>query len=305
MTFEQLRILQAVVSEGSIRAASKKVYKTAPAISSMIRKLEEDVGIKILSRESYRPQLTEYGRIFHEKSREVMSQFNNLELLGRRLSKDEDPTIRIAINASCPLAPILNTIHKIDKLYPDTRINVCTENQSSAVLRLKDGLVDMAISTKVNFAKPMMHTRPFITVPFVTVCRSDFHLANVSGLVSIEEQSKYNRVMLLDSSIHRENVDRGLTASPRHNFVSDIQAKKEMILAGLGWGRLPQHVVQKELNQGLIVPISVEGLDNYHLEHFLIRSADRPFKGVFKAIWRHLLLPFEDTSNKTIQNETA
>ena len=62
MTFEQLRVLNAIVTEGTFRGAAEKLYKSQPAISNMIKKLEDECGITLFSREQYRPELTEHGQ---------------------------------------------------------------------------------------------------------------------------------------------------------------------------------------------------------------------------------------------------
>ncbi len=69
--------------------------------------------------------------------------------------------------------------------------------------------------------------------------------------------------------------------------VTDIGAKKELILAGMGWGGLPEHVVAHELADGtlkaLVVPEFAEAMDL-----FAIRRRDRAHGVVATALWEAL-----------------
>ncbi|MCZ6798436.1 MAG: LysR family transcriptional regulator, partial [Gammaproteobacteria bacterium] len=47
MTFEQLRVLHAIVTEGTFRRAAQTLFKSQPALSNMMKKLEQEVGFEI------------------------------------------------------------------------------------------------------------------------------------------------------------------------------------------------------------------------------------------------------------------
>src|SRR6266481_2873469 len=69
--------------------------------------------------------------------------------------------------------------------------------------------------------------------------------------------------------------------------VTDIGAKKELILAGMGWGGLPEHLVARELADGtlkaLVIPEFAEAMDL-----FAIRRRDRVHGVVATALWEAL-----------------
>ena len=93
MTFEQLRVLQAVVTAGTFRGEAEKLYKSQPAISTMIKNLEAEIGLEIFSREGYRPTLTEAGRIFYEKSLTVLEQTNQLATFASSVSSLSETSV--------------------------------------------------------------------------------------------------------------------------------------------------------------------------------------------------------------------
>ena len=74
MTFDQLEMLEAVVTHGNYRAASEHLHKSQPALSVGIRNLEEEFGITIFDRTEYRSQLTEQGRVFYQWTRQCLER---------------------------------------------------------------------------------------------------------------------------------------------------------------------------------------------------------------------------------------
>jgi len=74
-------------------------------------------------------------------------------------------------------------------------------------------------------------------------------------------------------------------ASPRP--VTDVTAKKDLIVAGMGWGGLPEHVVAPELADGTLRALSVPGFTEA-MDLFTMRRRDRPHGVVATALWEAL-----------------
>jgi DNA-binding transcriptional LysR family regulator len=60
---------------------------------------------------------------------------------------------------------------------------------------------------------------------------------------------------------HHHELDRSddVLRTGRRWDVNNLFSKKEVILAGLGWGQLPEHLVTEELKDGRLLPLEVEG----------------------------------------------
>ena len=132
ITFEQLRVFQAIVAHGTFRAAARALHKSQPALSTMIRNLEEQCGFALFSRDTYRPQLTREGRVFYDRAVATLREMGRLNALAGRLSGKEEPALAIAINTIYCLKPLLQTLKDIDETYPATQLNVTTETLGGA-----------------------------------------------------------------------------------------------------------------------------------------------------------------------------
>lgn len=61
MEFKQLEMFVAVVEERSVQRAAERVFRTQPAVSMAVRKLEEEIGSPLFDRATRRLDPTPVG----------------------------------------------------------------------------------------------------------------------------------------------------------------------------------------------------------------------------------------------------
>ena len=288
MTFEQLRVLQAIVTHGTFRAAAKALHKSQPALSAMIRNLEAECGFPIFSRETYRPELTREGRVFYDRAVATLREMGRLNALAGRLSGKEEPELSIAINTIYGVKPLLQTLKAVDSAFPATRLSVTTEVLGGAMEALREGRTDIAITTDTDFQPATMDLLPFDTVRIIPVARPDYPPAVRGHFNTVDDMRDYVQVLVADSSAGRQRQSQDVLPDVRHWVVSDVVAKLDIILAGLGWGGLPEHVVQDKMASGELVQIHVEGFDVRTSEIYIVRRTDRPVGIVADDLWQAL-----------------
>lgn len=72
MNKRHIQYVQTILREGSITAASKKLYLTQPSLSQTIRLIERDLGAPILNRSTIPISLTEAGRKYMEAANQMI-----------------------------------------------------------------------------------------------------------------------------------------------------------------------------------------------------------------------------------------
>lgn len=297
MTFEQLKALDAVVKFGSVRAAAEHLFKTPPSVSSLIKNLESDVGIKLLSRDAYRPTLTQEGELFYRKATQVLSQMHELKSLSQRMSGSKELVVNIAINAVCPLDRLLTTLMSIEKKHPETQINVSTEHLGGAMERLKLNEVDIAVTTSLGMVTEYMEASPAFTIPIVPLAQKGHPLTRIKGTISKSQASEYPQVIVRDSSRTSEKQTLDVIEGGRHCHVTDFISKKKLLDSGLGWGGLPLYLVEEELKNGSLVALQIDGYSGRRSEQFLIRRSDKAHGLVSQEVWDSLHQSFSSSSN--------
>jgi DNA-binding transcriptional LysR family regulator len=72
--------------------------------------------------------------------------------------------------------------------------------------------------------------------------------------------------------------------------VNDHNSKKELILAGMGWGRLQDYLIAEELAAGDLCVLEVEGYPSRSvIEMRAVRRRGEPVGPVAQALWRNLV----------------
>jgi len=79
MTILQLKYVVAISASASMREASGKLYVSQPALSTTIRDLEDELGIRIFERTNKGIKLTEEGNEFLGFAKQAVSQYELLE----------------------------------------------------------------------------------------------------------------------------------------------------------------------------------------------------------------------------------
>src|SRR5437763_16230767 len=73
MEMTQLEFFVTVVEEGSFSKAAERVYRTQPAVSIAIRRLDEEIGAPLLERSQKMPTLTEAGELVYDYAKRILA----------------------------------------------------------------------------------------------------------------------------------------------------------------------------------------------------------------------------------------
>jgi len=79
MTITQLKYVVAISAASSMREASSKLYVSQPALSSTIKDLEEEIGVRIFERTNKGMVLTDAGMEFLSFAKQAVSQYELVE----------------------------------------------------------------------------------------------------------------------------------------------------------------------------------------------------------------------------------
>ena len=77
MFLRQIEYLQAVIEQGNFYLAAEQCHVSQSAISQQIRKLEEELGVKLLERHNRTFSLTPAGEHFYRKSLVISSDIRS------------------------------------------------------------------------------------------------------------------------------------------------------------------------------------------------------------------------------------
>ena len=144
MTIDQLLTLEAIVNEGSFKAASEYLHKSQPSLSVSIKNLEEEFGILIFDREGYRPVLTDAGKLFYKKALITINEYRKLQKLGQEMGAGKETEINLCVDAIFPIGSIKSVLSEYMDPMNCIAINLNTDVLDGVMSKLKKGEVDFA-----------------------------------------------------------------------------------------------------------------------------------------------------------------
>jgi len=289
MTYDQIQAFLSVATEGSFSAASAKLHKSQPAVSKLVRNLEEELGLELFDRSAYRASLTVAGRLFLERAAAVIESTEALRSFGRELAGEAEPVVRIAVDAVAPLAHILEVLRAVQALHPSVRMELRTERLSGAVQALQDDAADLAIATLLGVHAGTMEARPFTSVRVLPVARADHPIARAGASIPKDLLRAPAQIILRDSAHGEKSVSLNVLEGGLRWSVTDVASKKQIIAAGMGWGGLPEHLIEPELESGSFVVLAVPEFEADSMQLFVVRRRDRARGVVAQALWRGLV----------------
>jgi len=289
MTNDQLSAFIAVVEQGSFRAAAAHIHKTQPTISAAVSVLEKQFGFLLFNRENYRPSLTSEGKTFYRKAKQLLAQAAELEALGHQLSKGAVKTLTLSLSAMCAMPPSLERIRRFCDRDSQLQLRISTQHLSGVLEQLRLEKADLAIGPHTGLDDRYEFVE-LTRITMITVARPDLVDGIQQGAIPASCIRDQPHILLSDSGSQAPFDHINVLPGGRRWYVSDYLVKKTLLLAGMGWSRMPLHVVEEELRDKRLVPIKIEGFcSRNQVPIYLIKLKNSPLSDLAKGLWGELL----------------
>ncbi|UWR67834.1 LysR family transcriptional regulator [Phaeobacter inhibens] len=288
MKHDQLIALDAIVSTGTFRGAAERLHKSQSAISHTIRQLEEQLELELFNREAYRPVLTPAGEIFYREACRVLRQMQGLRTTAARLRAREEPELTIAVSATMDLDLLLPTLADTGQRHPATHLRLRMEMMGGPIARLLEGTAEIALASLAGVPLDTVEAEPVGEVTIRPVASPNLGLPATSRALAANEMQGHVQVVAADSGTAVHEQSRDLLAGGLKWTVSDLAAKKKVILAGFGWGGLPDHMTVEERRSGDLLSLNLEGFPLRRTTLFKMRRRDQAIGVVADELWNRI-----------------
>lgn len=300
-TIDQLQLFAAVVSEGSFSAAARKLGRTQPAVTYSIQTLEAQLRAELFDRSEYRPKLSEAGRALLPRALRILAEAVDLQVQAQGMASGLEPELTLVVDSMFPMMRLGPTLTEFQTLYPSVNTRIQVETLGAAAEALVEGVADLGVL--VIFSSKLdthLHTE-IGHIDLLPVVSPDHPLAREEGILEADTLRRHVQLVLTDRSSLTAGQDFGVTAV-RTWRIADLGAKHAMLLAGLGWGSLPAHMVAEDIAAGRLMPLTTRTWDGHsRIPRLAITLARRHDKALGPA-GRWLSESLSQTSNGMVYN---
>ncbi|XKM42991.1 LysR family transcriptional regulator (plasmid) [Rhizobium ruizarguesonis] len=246
LTFDQIQALPCRRRSRKLFESREKLNRAQSAVTYGIQKLEAQVGLPLFDRTAYRSALTEAGSALLLRARRIAEETNAFRDAARSLASGLEAELTIVMDSMFPMPPVVEALRALTKQFPTVPPRVYVQSLGSAAERVLDGTCMIGLMQLVFTDMALLKRFPLLTVGLVPVAAPGHPLAMIDGPIDTHVLHDHVQLVLTDRLTLTAGRDYGVLSV--HTWrLADLGAKHSMLLAGLGWGNMPLHLVEADI----------------------------------------------------------
>ena len=259
ISLDALLILDAIDRLGSFAAAGNELYKVPSTISYTVSKLEQDLGVKVFERLGPKVTITKAGSELLKEGRHLLKAASDLEHRVRRVASGWETELTIGMDSVFSPTSLIQDVTEFCKVADLTRLKFSQETLSGTWEALLDRRVDLLVGAAGEGPSGGgYHSHLIGYMDFVFVVSPNHPLASITSPLSKADLSQHLAITVSDSVRKMQPRTVGLLFGQNTLAVSNMRAKYEYQLAGMGFGFLPEPIARQAIASGLLVIKEVE-----------------------------------------------
>jgi DNA-binding transcriptional LysR family regulator len=145
MELRHLRSFVAVAEELSFRGAAEKLRMAQPPLSSQIKRLEQELGVRLLQRTTRSVSLTHAGRVFLDEARSVIAASAQAEQRARDAQHGVAGTLRVGLIAPVAGAWLAGILRRFRQRFPAVQLSLFDLTSTEQLTRLHEQQLDVGL----------------------------------------------------------------------------------------------------------------------------------------------------------------
>jgi DNA-binding transcriptional LysR family regulator len=255
-SIDQLKVFLAVVEAGSFTAAAKKLGRAVSAISYTIANLEQQLGLSLFDREQTRtPRLTQAGYAVLSKARVVAVGIDDLRASARALLRGVEAEVTLVVDVMLPRERLVDAVQAFEVKFPTVTLRLHVEALSAVAQLVRQGGAMIGVGGGVLDVEPDLELVHVGDVEMIPVASPHHPLAR--SRPNAPGAARHHRQLVLTvRTPFSEGPDVGIFAAEAWRL-ADLGAKHDLLLAGVGWGNMPEPNVRADLAAGRLVRLEL------------------------------------------------
>ena len=260
----QLEMFVATAEAKGVQRAAERVYRTQPAVSMALRKLEEELGAPLFDRSNRGAYvLTATGEALYGSAKRLLTLRDEALTHIRELHSLERGRVRIGANESAGNYLLPGLIEAFRKRHPRIRVDVLRQNTSQLIEDIRSANVDLALISFMPEEKDI-EALPLMKDELILVA-SPKHPMTRKKKIGIRDLGNESFIAHTVASRSRHRVVEAFRSSETPlNItmeVAMIETIKKLIAMNLGIGFVPEMCVRDELDRRELVRLPLEGFE--------------------------------------------
>ncbi|SKC93287.1 LysR family transcriptional regulator [Paraburkholderia hospita] len=251
-----LRTFLAIAREKSVSRAATRLHLTQPAVSQALRRLEEQLALRLVDRHGPRIEVTQAGVEVQKIAEEIYGTVSRLSLADVDRDHDHDisGTVRIAIVSGIDFPAYDDFLAEFHRTYPRIEFESLVMRSADVVNSLQQKASTLGLTPRRALPK-RIEGRVFLRQRYALFCgrhhalfgRDGLSVADLAGQQFVSFTGDKVGDHMSPLTIFRDEM--GFTGRVIASSSSMAEVKR-FIFSGLGIGCLPEHIVSHDIEQG-------------------------------------------------------
>lgn len=240
MDIRNIKTFQTIIKLGSFQRAAEELQYGQSTVTMHIQKLESDLGVRLLER-GKKLQMTEAGRLFHQKADQLVKDYDYLHATMTELIQGEAGVVRLGSMEPTASYRLPHILGPFLAQYPKVQLSIQIGNTTVLHQMLSEGLVDLVICTTPETGVGQSF-EPLFIEELALLLPSRHPLASQEEIYLRDLQ---NELLLMTTAVcpYRKKLESSLLekgGSPYRGMeISNMAALKYYVQAGFGVAVVP------------------------------------------------------------------
>jgi DNA-binding transcriptional LysR family regulator len=219
--------------------------------------------------------LSEAGRAVLEEARTVALGLDAMLARTKGLLAGLEVEVCLAVDVMLPTPLLVEVLEAFRATFPSVALRLQVEALGAIAALVREGRASVGVSGPFPHTGHGLESRQLGAIRLVPVAAPSHALSRKHGRLSIADAREHVQLVLTDRSQLTEGKDYAVVANQTWRL-GDLGAKHALLLAGLGWGSMPEPIVRDDLAAGRLVRITLDTWDNMVLPLQIIWRGDAP-----------------------------
>lgn len=259
MKLRQLEYFVRIVDTGSITRASQLLHVAQPALSQQVSQLEDELGVKLMSRTVRGITPTEAGTAVYRQAKLILKQVEATVLVARQAEAGPAGTVTVGLPWTVAAVLGLALLAEVQARLKAVRLEIVEGPSSVLANLLAEGKLDVAVLFD-SPANSGIEMRPVLSEALYFVGRRGALEGRTR--IALAEIGDYPLLLMSRPNGIRELVDSRLAlAGIRPRVAAEINAPSllmDAVKAGIGYAVLPASGIEDSVRGGLVDAAELE-----------------------------------------------
>jgi DNA-binding transcriptional LysR family regulator len=256
-TLDAWEILQTVVQLGGFAPAAKKLNRSQSTISYAIRRLQEQLGVRLFEIHGRKAILTEMGRVLLADAEPHLAGFHQLEQRARLMASGGASEVRLSVDSIFPDDRLFAALASFSRSYPHVKPKLRQGTFLSADSEFSLHNAQLCVT---GLMSRELYVKPILVIGMIAVVRSDHPLLSIRRRLSRSDLTQH-MLVTIESAASGNLKHQPRLPAQRLLPVSTIESAIAAVRSGLCFGWLPKYRIQAELDRGDFVALPLHAAE--------------------------------------------